>query len=139
MAKRKRFSESERTLMARRAQSFCEYCKVFVPDTFEIEHIIPLIQGGSNEFENLAVACGGCNNRKAAKTTAFDPLTSIEVPLFHPRQDVWRDHFQWNDDWTQLTGISPIGRATVELLQLNRTGLIQLRTVLFRYGDFPPP
>jgi hypothetical protein len=49
MAKRKRFSESERILMARRAQNFCESCKVFVPDTFEIEHIIPLIQGGSNQ------------------------------------------------------------------------------------------
>jgi hypothetical protein len=138
MAKRKRFSESERTLMARRAQSFCEYCKVFVPDTFEIEHIIPLIQGGSNDLDNLAVSCGGCNNRKGAKTSANDPLTVLEVPLFHPRQDIWREHFQWNDDFTEVTGISPIGRATVELLQLNRIGLIQLRAALFRHGNFPP-
>jgi hypothetical protein len=138
MAKRKRFSESERTLMARRAQNFCEYCKVFVPDTFEIEHIIPLIQGGSNELDNLAVSCGGCNNRKAAKISATDPVTNLEVPLFHPRQDLWREHFQWNDDFTEITGISPIGRATVELLQLNRNGLILLRTVLFRHGNFPP-
>jgi hypothetical protein len=138
MAKRKRFSELERTVIARRAQNFCEYCKVFVPDTFEIEHIIPLIQGGSNELDNLAVSCGGCNNRKGAKTSAMDPLTEVEVLLFHPRQDVWREHFQWNNDFTQITGISPVGRATVELLQLNRTGLILLREVLFGHGNAPP-
>jgi 5-methylcytosine-specific restriction endonuclease McrA len=138
MAKRKRFSETERILMARRAQNSCEYCKVFVPDTFEIEHIIPLVQEGSNDLDNLAVSCGGCNNRKGAKTSAIDPLTRLEVPLFHPRQDIWREHFLWNSDFTQITGISPVGRATVELLQLNRAGLILLREVLFGNGNFPP-
>jgi hypothetical protein len=138
MAKRKRFSEAERLLLALRAQNFCEYCKAFVPDTFEIEHIIPLAQGGSNELDNLAVACGGCNNRKAAKTTAIDPLTGTEVAIFNPRQDIWREHFQWNDDFTAISGISEIGRATVDLLQLNRNGLILLRAALFRHGNFPP-
>lgn len=138
MAKRKRFSESERNFIVRRAQAYCEYCKTFVPDTFEIGHIIPLIQDGSNDLDNLALSCGGCNNRKSSKTSAIDPLTGLEVPLFHPRNDIWREHFEWTDNFTRLIGISPIGRATIESLQLNRAGLITLRMMLFRHDNYPP-
>lgn len=139
MAKRKRFSESERLLMALRAQNCCEYCKVFIPDTFDIEHIIPLTQGGTNELDNLAISCGGCNNRKGTKISAIDPVTTSEVRLFHPRSDIWQQHFRWNEDFTEIIGISPTGRATVALLQLNRSGVIQLRIVLFRHNNFLPP
>jgi hypothetical protein len=24
-----------------------------------------------------------------------DPLTGVEVPIFHPRRDRWADHFVW--------------------------------------------
>ena len=113
MAKRKRFSENERSFIVKRAQAYCEYCKTFVPDTFEIEHIIPVIQGGTNDLDNLALSCGGCNSRKSSKTNAIDPLTGIEAPLFHPRNDIWQEHFEWTVNYTQLIGISPIGRATI--------------------------
>lgn len=138
MAKRKRFSETERSFIVRRAQAYCEYCKTFVPDTFEIEHIIPLIQNGTDDLDNLALSCGGCNSRKSSKTSAIDPLTGIEEPLFHPRNDIWQEHFEWTDSYTRLIGLSSIGRATIEVLQLNRSGLISLRRMLFRHDNYPP-
>jgi hypothetical protein len=58
--------------------------------------------------------------------------------LFHPRQHRWRDHFAWNNDATVVVGLSPTGRATVSLLQLNRSGLVNLRRLLVAAGEHPP-
>jgi 5-methylcytosine-specific restriction endonuclease McrA len=83
-------------LVSERAFYCCEYCisqEAFSPDPFSSEHIIPESRGGSATEENLARACQGCNNRKHTSTTALDPVTLQEVPLFHPRRDVWHEHF----------------------------------------------
>jgi hypothetical protein len=42
------------------------------------------------------------------------------------------------DTFTELLGISPIGRARVQKLQLNRRGLINLRQVFVQVGLHPP-
>jgi hypothetical protein len=47
--------------------------------------------------------------------------------------------FGWSDDFTLIVGLTPIGRATVEALQLNREGLVNLRQVLYAMGIHPPP
>jgi hypothetical protein len=52
------------------------------------------------------------------------------VPLYHPRQHSWSDHFAWNEDATIMLGRTPIGRATIERLRLNRPGVVNLRRVL---------
>ena len=60
------------------------------------------------------------------------------VALFHPRQQVWTEHFAWNEDFTQIIGKTPCGRATIQALCLNRNGLINLRRVLVMAGVHPP-
>jgi hypothetical protein len=102
-----------------------------------MEHIIPLVSDGTNDLTNLAFSCGGCNGRKSVKMTGFDPITLQTVALFHPRQDRWRVHFRWNADFTRLEGITPTGRATIETLQLNRLGCVNLRFVLAPLGVHP--
>jgi hypothetical protein len=124
-----------------RAKHCCEYClsqSNFSADTFVIEHLIPLVKGGTNDLKNLALSCQRCNNHKFTATRAIDTVTGLIIPLYHPRIDVWEQHFQWSDDFTELLGISPIGRATVERLQLNRQGLINLRQVFVQVGLHPP-
>jgi HNH endonuclease len=140
MHKRRKFSRVERDFIEHRAQGCCEYCKMlhdFSPDTFEIEHIIALIQGGTNALSNLAFSCGGCNNRKSVKIVALDPLSGVNVPLFNPRIDIWSNHFEWQTDYSIVEGISAIGRATVEQLKLNRKGLVNLRKALVVFGVHP--
>jgi hypothetical protein len=88
-------------------------------------------------MENLALACGGCNIRKSNFTQAIDHETGLTVGLFHPRTDVWEDHFLWSDDYSLVFGISPVGRATMNLLGLNRKGLVNLRLALAMYGVHP--
>ena len=140
MHKRRKYTLVERDFIAHRANGCCEYCKTphdFSPDTFEIEHIISLFAGGTNELINLAFSCGGCNNRKSSKIKAIDPTSGLIVDLFNPRTDDWEKHFRWQDNFSIIEGITPTGRATVVQLQLNRKHLINLRKALFAFGVHP--
>jgi hypothetical protein len=106
--------------------------------SFSVEHIIPRHKGGENALNNLAFACQGCNNSKHIKTNVFDVVSQQMVPLFNPRQHQWSEHFVWRDDYTIVIGITPIGRVTVQVLKLNRSGVVNLRRALFILGEHPP-
>jgi hypothetical protein len=58
--------------------------------------------------------------------------------LYHPREQFWNEHFAWNEDCTLVLGLTPTGRVTVEKLQLNRPGLVNLRRILFTLNEHPP-
>jgi HNH endonuclease len=95
-------------------------------------------RGGSNTSDNLTLACPQCNLHKATRTEAVDPVTEQVVPIFHPRRMNWDEHFTWSYDTTQMVGETPIGRATVALLQTNRETLVNLRWALQQLGLHPP-
>lgn len=123
-----------------RAKYCCEYCltpEYFSPDPFENDHIQPSSKDGDNDFENYAFSCSGCNGFKFNAIEAIDPASAQVVRLYNPRKDIWNEHFCWDENFTVLLGISPIGRATVFKLKLNRTGLINLRVALRTVGEFP--
>lgn len=133
-------AQQHRTVIAR-AKQCCEYCysqAAFSTESFSVEHIIPRNKGGQSILENLALSCQGCNNFKHIKTEGFDPISEEIVSLFHPRRKIWREHFAWNDDYTLVIGVTPTGRATVKELKLNRTGVVNLRRVLFAMSEHPP-
>ncbi|MFZ4662538.1 MAG: HNH endonuclease [Caldilineaceae bacterium] len=133
-------SRKQREFVAQRAKYRCEYCHSpldFCPDPFCIEHIIPLAGGGANDMDNLAFSCQGCNSYKYTSVTALDPVTGEAVTLYNPRKDGWEEHFTWSEDCLLLTGISAKGRATIERLYLNRTGVVNLRRVLHKVGEHP--
>lgn len=49
--------------------------------------------------------------------TAIDPAEREIVLLFNPRRDSWFDHFLYQDAY--VMGLTPTGRATVSLLEMN--------------------
>lgn len=123
------------------SQGFCEYCVVpsdYSTDFFNFDHIDPISQNGTSELGNLARTCGICNGHKHDKTQAIDPLTKQFCHLYHPRQDVWTDHFEWSEDHLRIIGKTDIGRATADLLQVNRKSNINLRKLLKMVGLHPP-
>jgi hypothetical protein len=85
--------------------------------TFHVEHILPKSRGGKSVLGNLALACPSCNLHKSDRIEACDPKTSSVVPVFHPRDQCWADHFEV--DGQTIVGKSAIGRATTELLRFN--------------------
>lgn len=128
-------------LVVERAQGCCEYCRSqarFAMQSFSTEHVEPRILDGETTLDNLALSCQGCNNHKAAKTSGVDPVSAEIVPLFHPRRHRWADRFVWSEDYARVVGVTPIGRATVDALKLNRQGLVNLRLVLRVAGEHPP-
>jgi HNH endonuclease len=136
-----RVTSQQKKLVAERAAGCCEYCRSqvrFAIQPFSIEHIIPKSQGGETTLDNLAFSCQGCNNHKYNKIEGYDPTNGDKAVLYHPRQHKWSHHFVWNDDFTILIGLTSIGRATVETLQLNREGVVNLRRVLYATGEHPP-
>jgi 5-methylcytosine-specific restriction endonuclease McrA len=70
----------------------------------DVEHIIPKSQGGLTELSNLALSCHGCNLAKSDKTNAEDAVSGTLVRLFHPRRDVWHEHFLWANNFTLSSG-----------------------------------
>lgn len=132
---------SKKLVVIERAQGRCEYCQSradYATETFAAEHIIPSSRGGSTELDNLALACSGCNGHKYNKLEAIDPVDGTMVQIFHPRQQYWIDHFGWREGFTKIIGLTATGRATVDVLQMNRPGLVNIRSVLYMIGKHPP-
>lgn len=130
-----------KSLVYNRAAGLCEYCKSpanISSQPFVVEHILPKSKGGTEDEANYALSCQGCNNFKYNKTEGFDAITGEPVPLFHPREQVWTDHFHWSDDVLEVIGLTAIGRVTIEELRLNRDELKNLRELLASVGKHPP-
>lgn len=124
-----------------RAKGCCEYCRSqanFTTESFVVEHIIPRYAGGATVLENLALSCFGCNSHKHKKISGIDPQTSEAVPLFHPRLQHWAEHFAWANNFTEIVGLTAIGRATVVTLHFNHSEVMNLRRVLHKVGEHPP-
>ncbi|WP_414618901.1 HNH endonuclease [Calothrix sp. CCY 0018] len=129
-----------RKLIYERAKHCCEYC--FFPEvaalvSHEVDHIIAEKHGGLTQADNLALSCALCNKHKGSDLASIDPQTGNIAPLYNPRQDNWSDHFSVNQ--AEFAGITPIGRVTVKLLQLNRQDRLEERKLLIKAGMFNLP
>src|SRR5258708_1523828 len=104
-----------------RAADRCEYCGMPQACTtlpHEADHIRSQKHRGPTALDNLCWACALCNGFKGSDVAAHDPASDELVPLFNPRADLWNDHF--TSTGPELVGKTKIGRATIELLQINR-------------------
>lgn len=122
-----------------RADHRCEYCRlsqVGQEAAFHVDHVHPRKLGGETEIDNLALACVSCSLRKGAAVQAPDPVTSEPASIFHPRRQIWTEHFQPEPDGT-LTGLTPEGRATVAVLKINRGLAVQIRAEEAERGRYP--
>jgi len=127
-----------RDLVRRRAGNRCECCLLRQEHsdlTHHVEHIVARQHGGSEELDNLALACHRCNLRKGPNLTGIDPLTKELVALFHPRRNLWHDHFHVHT--VRIEGATSTGRATVQVLAMNDARRLDLRQELVGRGDFP--
>ena len=133
-------STNLRQRVIQRAAGRCEYCQLSQDGQeamFHLDHVIPQAAGGATVSDNLELACVFCSLRKAACRTAIDPESGQEAPLYHPRQQVWSKHFRW--DGVSLRGLTPMGRATIDALRMNRALIVAMRTEEAARGRHPLP
>lgn len=126
--------------------NLCEYChspERSSSDIFTIDHLIPRSLGGSDEYDNLALACRRCNERRYNFTTGTDPQTKEEAAIFNPRLQRWSNHFMWIDNGLKIVGTTATGRATCSRLDFNdefhNQGFIQESRHLWIQGGWHPP
>jgi hypothetical protein len=126
--------------VAERAGERCEYChapeRVF-NFAFEVEHIAPRSGGGTDALENLALACESCNLYKSDSSSAWDEAERQNVPLFHPRQHHWDEHFRLDSETGELRGLTAVGRATVARLKMNSAFQLRARRHWAQLGLYP--
>jgi 5-methylcytosine-specific restriction endonuclease McrA len=85
-------NRATRQLVRTRSNFLCEYChssEAGSTAVFTFDHILPQSLNGSDDEENLALACIRCNGRRYNFTTAIEPETQTVHPLFNPRNDKW--------------------------------------------------
>jgi hypothetical protein len=82
-----------------------------------LEHIVPTVEGGSDDIENRALACAACN--------------------FHPRSDACDEYFRWQNDPPTILARTPEGRATVVVLDLNSEWRLEARRLCYDAGLLP--
>jgi len=124
-----------RRMVRVRAKDRCEYCRLpqhAVDLTFHVEHLIARQHGGSDDPDNLCLACDRCNLHKGPNLTAIDPVAGLVVPLLHPRRDDWTEHFELRGP--RIVGKTPIGRAKAQLMQMNSAQRRELRQRLLIEG-----
>lgn len=134
-------SESLRRKVAEASGHRCGYCRtaqLISAAQMHVEHIVPLAAGGSDDEENLWLACAWCNSYKSSKMSGVDPDTGEDSALFNPRKQRWHQHFRWTDDGTEIIGITAIGRATVATLRMNNEHIVASRRLWALAGWHPP-
>jgi hypothetical protein len=129
-----------RAAVSARAGRRCEYCRAPEEITgirYHMDHVFPVARGGSDEIANRAFACPTCNQAKSVKTVFLDPFSSKSVTLFNPRTEDWRANFRFAPTTLRLEGLTPVGRATTEALNMNVNYQLEARGVWYELGIYP--
>jgi hypothetical protein len=101
----------------------CRYCRLAQLGhgaTFHIDHLVPRSKGGPTTLANLALQFPNCSLHKSDKLRGADPQTGQAVPLFHPLEQAWEDHFNTLPGG-ECRGLTAIARATIDALGMNET------------------
>lgn len=79
MAKRKNIGKKVRFEVFKRDSFTCQYCGRTPPKAvLEVDHIIPVADGGKNDSDNLVSACIDCNRGKGARSLSSVPQSLTE-------------------------------------------------------------
>jgi len=126
MAKRKPLTKAIRFEVFKRDRFTCQYCGRKAPEVvLEVDHIVPVSEGGGNELMNLVTSCFDCNRGKEKKK--LDDTSAVmkqraELDRMAERQEQARMMMQWKhemeeadtllvddliDHWISITGFEP--------------------------------
>lgn len=72
-------SKRVRYAVLERDHHTCRYCGASAPDVrLQIDHVVPVALGGSDEPKNLVTSCEACNSGKASTTPSLEVVADID-------------------------------------------------------------
>lgn len=92
-----RASFSKKSVLLR-DRGMCAYCGQHYPfKVLTIDHIIPRVQGGKHEWNNVISACFRCNSKKGGKTPEQANMKLLFLPKIPTRTDLLLNTIQESD------------------------------------------
>ena len=81
MTERRKFSKQEREEIYEKMHGRCAYCGSALDiNDMQVDHIVPLHRGGTNDMNNLMPACRGCNHYKSTLTIEQFRAMVADIP-----------------------------------------------------------
>lgn len=62
--KRTKLTQHVKKYVAANQKWSCNHCQHLLDASYEIDHIVPIYQGGSNDISNLQALCRNCHGKK---------------------------------------------------------------------------
>ena len=88
MTRRKAIPKKVRFEVFKRDKFTCTYCGRKAPDVvLEVDHIIPVAEGGKNDIMNLTTSCRDCNRGKGKRTLSDDSAIERQRAALEDAQD----------------------------------------------------
>ena len=130
--------DETREFVRQRAGGACEYCSrpeyaSVLPH--QIDHIIGRQHRGSDDVDNLCLCCIRCNQKKGPNIASIDPCYGRHEAAVSSRRHSWLEHFAAVE--ARIAGLTPEGRTTVQLMDMNNPDRVLLREALLRRGWQP--
>lgn len=99
MAKRTQLTKSQRFEIFKRDMFTCQYCGKSAPEVIlEVDHVIPIAEGGTNDAFNLITSCRDCNRGKGKKLLS-DQSTIEKQKQQLQRQNERREQVEMLIEW----------------------------------------
>lgn len=142
MSKRKPLGKRVRFEVFKRDSFTCQYCGAKAPDAvLNVDHIVPVAKGGTNDIVNLVTSCQPCNSGKADRT--LDDSSAVERQRRQMEQlNDRREQLEMMMEWQR--GLMAIDDEAVDSLAelwlektgygLNETGISNMRKLRRRFG-----
>lgn len=102
MAERKPISKKLRFEVFKRDGFKCQYCGQSAPDVIlEVDHIVPVAEGGDNNIMNLITSCRDCNRGKGKRELSDDALLKkqkADLEELNERREQMTMMMKWREE-----------------------------------------
>lgn len=99
MYKRKSLSKKKRFEVFKRDSFKCQYCGRSAPDVIlEVDHIVPVAEGGKNDMLNLVTSCRDCNRGKGKRLISDNSAVERQKKQLEEMNEI-REQTQMLIDW----------------------------------------
>ena len=83
-------SEPEKKIVAARQQWKCSTCQAILPAAYQVDHTIPLCDGGADNIKNCTAMCANCHAAKTQlESIARHRHSTSAATQYAAREDVY--------------------------------------------------